>query len=73
MRAARICCGRGAVDAKAGARDGIRDDRKRDAQTDSRDAGFRQGAAGLRWRDVALAEERGPFTAGCLSSQPFEY
>ena len=59
--------------AKAGSRDGIRDDRKRDARTDSRDAGFRQGAAGRRWRGVSLAVEQGPFTAGWLSSQPFEY
>ena len=48
VRAALTCCGRGAVDAGAGSCDGIHDDRKRDARTDSRDAGFLQGGDGLR-------------------------
>jgi len=73
VRAARTCCGRGAVDAKAGSRDGIHDDRRRDARTDSRDAGFRQGAAGLRWRGVALAVECEPLAAGFFSPQPCKY
>ena len=72
VRAALTCCGRGAVDAGAGSCDGIHDDRKRDARTDSRDAGFRQGGGGLRWLGVALAVDRNPFAAGFFCLQPCE-